>query len=131
MERLRKYLAFFSIAHLFFVVLIFFGLGIFTEVASGDDAFSIFYLAGLAIVATLAQTLVFTAIARYFNIEGVPFFVLSLFVELLLSNIIVVNIMNSSGAANELPGIILLNACLIAAFFISMIIREYNAESFS
>ncbi len=130
MERLVKYLSFFSIAHLFFSVLIFFGIGIFVDTPDYTSSFNVFYVIGLAVIATLTQSLLFTGISYYIEVEGITFFLLSSIIELALCNVLYYLFINVP-SSSELPATLMMNICLVAALVISMIIQQYNSESYS
>ena len=95
-----------------------------------DDISSKIYLdiAGLCIVATLFQAFTFTILNKFVEIEGVGFFLTALLVELLVSNTLFYYFVNNRTSWDELPGFVLMNACLVGALLISMVIKEYNAR---
>lgn len=131
MERLVKQLVFFSIAHLFFIVLLFFGMGIMADAAEADSSVSVLYIIGLSIIATLVQSLLFTVITRYIEIEGISFLGLAVAVELVISNALLFYFAHGIAGSNDLPGTLLMNICLVASLVIAMVIKEYNVQSYS
>lgn len=123
-----KYLISFSITHLFFFIFIFFGLGIFTEIPEEISSFLYLDIAALCIVATLIQATAFAMITRFFEIEGIVFFMVALVIELLIANTLLYFFNNQQSSWGGLPVFLLMNACLTAALLISLMIREYNAR---
>jgi hypothetical protein len=128
MRSFFRYMVFFSITHLFFAVFLFFGLGIFTQAAEEQHPFLYPYILCLCVIATLVQSLVFTSISYFINIAGVSFFITALIVELLVANSLFFYSMGNQGYSEEVTDSILMNASLLAALFIAMLIKEYQAQ---
>lgn len=131
MARFIKYFISFSITHLFFAVFIFFGLGIFVDMPDELSSFINLYIVGLSVIATIAQSLIFTILSKFFDIAGITFLIIATGVELLISNALFFYFINNKTSWDELSGSLLINLCLIASIFITMLIREYNAQSLS
>jgi len=123
-----RYIISFAITHIFFAVFLFFGLGIFTELPYDEQEFIYPYIFYLCIIGTLFQSLVFTVISHFTEITGISFFITALVVELLVANSLFFYFIGNQGYTEELIDSILMNASLLAAFFIMMLIREYQAQ---
>lgn len=123
-----RYIVFFSITHLFFAVFLFFGLGIFTQAAEEQHPFLYPCILWLCVIATLVQSLVFTTISYFIDIAGAGFFITALIVELLVANSLFFYSMGNQGYSEELTDSVLMNASLLAALFVTMLIKEYQAQ---
>ncbi len=129
MARFKTYLYSFAIAHLFFAVFLFFGAGIFANMPGQASPFlNEYYIVVFGVVATLFQTVLFTVLSKLFSINGITFFLVAAGMELLAANILFF-LYRADTAFYGLTGSILLNGCLIAALFITMLIREYSTLS--
>lgn len=128
MRSFFRYVGSFSITHIFFAVFLFFGLGIFTEVTEEQQSVIFPFILYLCIIATLVQSLVFTGIAYFTDLGGVSFFITAVIVELLVANGLFFYFMSNQGHSEELKDSLLMNASLLAALFISMLIKEYQAQ---
>jgi len=123
-----RYILSFAVTHIFFAVFLFFGLGIFTDLPYDEQQFIYPYIFYLCIIGTVVQSIVFTAISHFTDIAGVSFFIIALVVELLVANSLFFQFMGNQGHTEELIDSILMNASLLAAFFIMMLIKEYQAQ---
>lgn len=123
-----KYIISFSITHIFFAVFLFFGLGIFTDLPYEQQEIiypCIFYF---CIIGTLVQSIVFTIISYFTGIAGISFFITALIVELLVANILFFYFIGNHDYDEELVNSVLMNASLLAALFMTMLIKEYQAQ---
>ncbi len=118
----------FFITHIFFAIFLLFGLGIFTQIAEEQDPFIYMYVLYLCITGTLVQSLIFTVIAHFTDIGGITFFIVALIVELLVANSLFFYCMGNQGYSDEVKNSLLMNASLLAAFFIMMLIKEYQVQ---
>lgn len=128
MRSFFRYTASFAITHLFFAVFLFFGLGIFTQMDEENTSFIYEYVLWLCVIATIVQALIFSLLSRFFDIAGLSFFIIALVLELLISNSLFFYYVNNRGYSDEVYGSIIMNACLVAALFITLLIKEYHAE---
>jgi hypothetical protein len=125
MSTFKTFLYSFFITHLFFAVFIFFGLGIFVEMPEEMPGFMYEYIISLFIIATIVQSFFFTIVSKFFNVEGLSFFLIALVAELLIANSLFFGYFHYS-SIDGLTSSLVINICLVAALFISMLIREHH-----
>jgi hypothetical protein len=129
MRSFFRYTASFAVTHLFFAVFLFFGLGIFTQMDDDNTSFMYGYVFWLCIIATIIQALIFSLLSLFFDIAGLSFFIIALVLELLISNSLFFYYVNNKGYSDEVYSSIIMNACLVAALFITLLIKEYQAQN--
>jgi hypothetical protein len=100
------------------------------DTADSDSSSSLLYIIGLSIIATLVQSLIFMAITRYIEIEGISFLGWAVGIELVISNALLFYFAHGIAGSSDLPGTLLMNICLVASLVIAMIIRAYNVQSY-
>lgn len=103
-------------------------MGIFTPMDEENTSFMYVYVGWLCVIATIVQALIFSLLSRFFDIAGLSFFIIALVLELLISNSLFFYYVNNKGYSDELYSSVIMNACLVAALFITLLIKEYQAE---
>lgn len=119
----------FSITHLFLGLFLLFGVNIFTHVDETETSKVYEYILVFCFIATLIQAVFFTLADRFADLAGVAYFITALVLELIIANTLFLLYLNPIDLDGNIGGSLILNASIVAALVIMMLIKEYQVQN--
>lgn len=119
----------FSVTHLFLGIFLFLGIKILAPVDDAGESPVYNFILILCVVATVVQTILFTAISRFIILDGISHFITALLMELLIANLLFFLYINPVHPDSELSGSLIMNGCIVIALFITMLIKENQVQN--